>query len=275
MKVALVCCTALSLGLIGCGGASGTTTVSGTSPAAIRSAPAGVATLAFTDIEQLSPAMVSGGASLPTGITASTPTAGTTTYTYANVPAANTGAMSGTVSVVQSGSTYTLTYNLAVPSSTIAGSSEAPVHPETGAAVTGWTYTGSATLTIVPGNTNAATLSVPGIVAAYTDVTTPANNRTYTFTGNLSATWVNNVSATLSGGYAFAQTLPANGVSISVAINQPLNWGPFTTCDFPLAGTLTLTLASGSTTTETATAIFTSTCGQLTLNGATLKLGHH
>ena len=271
MKVGVACCALSVLGLIGCGGASGTTTVSGTDPASIRSSPAGVATLAFADIEKLSPAMVTGPttATLPTGVTAATHN-GTTTFTYVNVPAANTGLMNGTVTVTQAGTTYTLTYDLAGPSSTIATSSGARPLAAAAAAVTGWTYTGSATLT-AEGDT--ATLSVPGIVATYTDGTTAANDKTYTFTASLAASWVNNVSATLSGTYSFAQTLPANGATISVTITTPLGWGPLTTCDYPISGALTLALTGA--TSETATASFNSTCGQLTLDGATLTLGNH
>jgi hypothetical protein len=258
------------LGWIGCGGASGTATVNGTDPASIRSAPAGVATLAFTDIETLTPAMVAGTSPLPTGITTSTPSAGTTRYTYTNVTAANTGKMSGYVDVTYSGNTYTLDYHLAVPSSTIQTASG--VHA-LAAAVTGWTYTGTAQFLL---GTNSANLSVlaPGITAAYTDTTTAANDKSYSFTADLTAQWSGTGSSTTASLYGLYSFTPSTGEAISVTIKQatPLVWT--SACNFPESGTLTLDLMTGSTVTETATAVFSSTCGQITLDGATLTLGN-
>jgi hypothetical protein len=256
MRVGLGCCSLLALGLVSCGGNTGTVTLTGNDPAAMRTAPAGVATLVFMDLEALRPDILASASSLPNGITLSGGT-----YTFNGATAANAGAMTGTIAVAVAGGTYTETFDLTV-TSVLAATATTPATTQR------WSYQGIQVVTV--SGDRAQVRVTPTFTTAFTDSATPANDKSYAFTASLDESWTSNpVRATLTGTYAFSRT----GETISGAIAaDPLVWTP-ATCDFPSSGTLALTLVSTATGTDATTVSFDAGCGQVNIGGGTLALG--
>jgi predicted secreted protein len=263
MRLGLSGLALAALMLVACGGTSGDTQVSGTDPESIQSSPAGVATLQFLDLMALRPDMVASGTTLPAGITASTPGAGVTRYTFAGFTAANTGSISGTVDVTQSGNAFTEIIHLTV-------------FPASGSSATWkWTYDGTQVVT-TSGSTQATYSVSQPIVLVYTATAAspnPANDKTYTYTPEQTVTWTGSgaLSVTLTGSYTVAQTLPAaEAKTIACTVSVPLVVTP-TACRYPAAGTLNLAASAPSN--STATVSFGPACGQVDFNGASLALG--
>jgi hypothetical protein len=279
MKLGLGCCLLVTLGLIACGGTTGSTSVSGDNPAAIKAAPAGVSTLVFMDLELVRPDNLTGATELPTGVTAngalvpqdkvapafqSSPAVNSpinpTTLTFNNCTAANGGVMNGTIVVgwVVAGSTttYTETFNLTVTTTTPAQT---------------WVYAGQQVIAVT-GTT--ASVSVPGAIAAtFTDNTvTPAAVKVYQFTipAPLAVDWTLPSHITLSGEYEI--NLPSVE-TVTVTLQPALIWDSAVPCNYPIGGTLTLDLVSAATGTDSTTVVFSSTCGAVTLAGVNFNLG--
>lgn len=271
MKLPMGLSLLATLLVLGCAAKSTESGVTGTDPAAMRNAPAGVATLVFMDLQTVRPdalptqvALPPNGEAMALVAAATAPSCATstvagnvTTYTF-NCKAANTGSLTGTLAVTttKSGTStvYAEVFNL---TSTIDASHK-------------WQYTGNQTITV--GNA-IGTLTVTAqnpITAAYTDSAVPANSKSYAFTAALSGNWATSGRFALTGSYGFART----GETITVAISQadPLVWT--TGCDYPSSGTLGLTLVD-SFGTATTSAVFGPTCGQVTIGGGTLSLGGH
>lgn len=259
------------LALVGCGGTSGDTTVSGTDASSIQSAPAGVATLQFLDLMVLRPDMVSSGTALPTGVTASTPSAGMTRYAFADVPSANAGTLNGTIDITSVAAGGTTTYTEAIHLTDV---------PK-GSTTTSWVYDGVQQVAVA-GSQAVYSLPTGGqpISLSYADSTNATNDRTYTYTPSpdpanlpLTLSWSGSGSAltvTVTGKYLVAQTVPASEAKVLTSTISPaIVWTP--ACKYPTSGTLTLTI---STSPSTATVDFnTGTCGQVNINGAKVTLG--
>ena len=269
MKFGLGCCLLVTLGLVSCGGTSGSATLSGDNPAAIKAAPAGVSTTVFVDLELIRPDNLTGASSnLPSGITASPALAlvdqaasgpqfspqvviPNRTYTFTNVKAADGGLINGTI-VVTPVSPYQETFNLTVTTGTPGQS---------------WTYTGSQTVTVT-GTTATVTVNA---TAAYADTNSPANNRTWLVTTSpqLNFDWTSPSDIKLGGAYKLA----SGPETITVTLSPSLAWNStVTTCYYPFSGTMTLDLVNG-TLTDSTTVVFSSTCGQVTIGGVTFNLG--
>jgi hypothetical protein len=243
--------------------------VNGTDPNAIRNAPAGVSVLVFMDLEGIRPDQLQSGAgaNLP-GCVQSSAVAGGTAYPFNNCTAANTGVLTGTVTVTGpvpgtgSAVTYTEAFNLAV-TTTLANN-----------ATQTWTYTGNQLVTI-SGTTAKVTLANPAapIQAAFADSATPANDVSYLFTpNNLTEDMSDPTRLALSGGY---ELVGSNGNTITCTIPpaDPLVWTPAGPCkDVPASGSLTLNLSNPPVTDQT-TASFDYGCGNLNINGVTIELG--
>lgn len=263
------------LGLVACGGTTNQTTVNGTSPDALKSSPAGVASLVFLDLESVRPdalptyaplpggeslGLVQGSAPIAAGCSSlSTATAGntvTTTITFGpTCTAANGNTLTGTVIVTFSltdpltGQNHSIAYNLTSKDST---------------GTKTWTYQGTRLVSI---NQTAKTahVTVPTgttFTAAFTDSTTPQNNKTYTYTPNLYFAW-GGTQATLWGSYSFTQGTTT--ISATMPQTSPLTWT--TGCCYPISGTISLTTGSAQ-----ANAVFGPNCGDLALNGGKITL---
>jgi hypothetical protein len=257
MKVGLGVCALLTLGLIACGGATGSTSVTGDTPAALRTAPAGVATFVFMDLEALRPDLLAQGGKLG-GITPTTLN-GVTTYNLANYTAANGGAAAGTIQVSVSGTTFTETFNNVTVTTLVQATATTPATTQR------WTYTGTQVVTVT--DTSAAVSVAPSLTVAFTDSATPANNKTYAYTANLGENWTTN-SFSLTGTYAFTRT----GETISGAIigKNTLVW---TNCEYPSSGTLALGLVGSTAGTDALNVGFGPACGQVTIGGTAVTLG--
>ena len=276
MKLGLSCSTLVLLGMVGC--ASGSSNVTGTDVASIRSSPSGVATIQFLDLVTLRPDMLASATSLPTGITIASgsvvgqatgysqaPTL--TTYQFTHFPTAGGGTMDGTVSVSAlatgpSTTTYTETLALVV---TLSGST-----PPT------WTYTGTQVVSLT-GTLGTFSLQSPDapITMAYADPADASKNKTYTYAPNaalplLTMAW-DGSAVTLSGGFVVKQTLPAAAAkTVTCTIDPSVKWVQGSTCNYPTQGTFNLALASSA---ATATVTFGPDCGTASINGATFPLG--
>jgi hypothetical protein len=283
MKLGLGCCLLVTLGLISCGGTSGSTSVNGDNPNAIKTAPAGVSTLTFMDIELVRPDTLTGASGLPTGVTANgtlspqvekiTPEVGSpapnpATLTFNNVTAANGGVINGSITLgwTTSGATttYTETFN------------NLTVTPAT--AVTpawSWVYSGAQQIAVT-GTT--AIVTTPSVfLASYNPNPVPPNNSsTYQFiissSNPLTVNWTDLSAVSLLGDYQIA--LPTV-FTVTVDLSPALVWNTQSTpsCGYPISGTLSLDLNSATLGNATTTVVFGSTCGQMTISGATLNLG--
>ena len=279
MKLLLGCCSLVLLGMAGCGGDSGSTTVTGTDSASLRVSPAGVSTLVFMDLELVRPDMLANPSGLPGTVSASpgaapairpevSPTlTSPVTLTYSNTPAANGGLINGTVTVAWATAGGTTTYTETFNGLTVA----ATVQENGQSATQTWVYTGVQQVAVTG---TSAVLTVPGsFSAAFSDSLVPAAARTWTFTvpTPLHVVWDSPLTTiSMTGEYAFST--PSVG-TVSVTILPALSWTQGV-CRYPDAGTLTLALASATPGNDaTTTVTFDATCGQVTLGGATLTLG--
>jgi hypothetical protein len=260
MKTVLSLCALTMLGWVACG-SSGSVSTSSDS-VAMRSAPAGMATLAFLDLEaSLRPDALTGAitpsATLPTGVTAS-PSGATTTFTFANSPAASTGALNGTIAVTVaagSGSTvFTEVFNL---TDALDGTRS-------------WHYTGTQTVTLTGSSATVAVLPATAIHVAFTDTGTPSNNKSFVFSPALAMTWDGTGRFTLDGSYGFAGPGPET-ITASIAPSAPMMWTA--SCGYPVSGTLNLVLSTPAVPSDATTAAFGPVCGQMTLGGGTITLG--
>ena len=278
MKVELGWCTLAMLGLVGCGN-SGTAVVN-SNPTNIKSAPAGVATLGFLDLEGSVRADV-----LPTTVAASvTPLAGAEvaqaqreaaasslpaciqmtqsgnvfTYTFTSCVAANGGTLNGTVVATQTVSGSSLVYTMVFNLTSVVDASHK------------WVYTGSQVATISGTQGTLTSPAAGAIQAAYTDATNTANNITYTFIPMLTVNWATKGSVWVDGTYSFSQT-GGQTITVTVPAATPLT---FTTgCNYPTAGTLNLALTNSPAGNANATAIFGPACGTVSIDGASINVG--
>jgi hypothetical protein len=272
MKLGLGCCLLVTLGLVSCGGTTGSATLSGNNPAAIKTAPAGVSTLVFMDLELIRPDNLTGQTALPAGVTSIlvpfdaprfTPQIGSgiEVLTFTNVKAADGGLINGTIDVAWTTlagvTTYVETFNLTVA---------------TGTAGQSWAYTGTQQVAVTAAANTAVVTIPPSITAAYTDTNTPANNKTYAVTilNPLTVDWSNANAISLSGQYQLAV---AGVETIQVTLAPSLMWNSSVPCFYPFSGTLTLDLNSVATGTDSTTVVFSSTCGQVTIGGVNFNLG--
>jgi hypothetical protein len=266
MKVGLTMGLLGILGLAGCGGASGGVTVNGGDSISIRIAPAGTSLMVFLDLEGLRPDQVQAGiqATLPECVLPAA-AGGSTTFRYNQCKAANTGVLTGTVTVTGpvagTGAieTYTEAFNLTVTTTL----------PDNATQV--WNYTGSQ-LVSFNGAIAKVALANPlaPIQAVYRDSATPANDITYEFTPNLTEDTSDPSRLTMAGGFNLVGSDNAT-ITCAIVAGSPLVWLP-AACTFPSSGNLTLSLAGGGSTDQTAAA-FGSGCGLLDLGGALVPLG--
>ena len=272
MKLGLGCGLLVTLGLVSCGGTTGSATLSGDNPAAIKAAPAGVSTLVFMDLELIRPDNLTGQTALPTGVSVGpAPTlagqfqpqiiGGSETLNFASVKAADGGLINGTIAVswtaIAGVTTYVETFNLTVATGTPGRS---------------WAYTGTQQVAVTTAAKTAVVTIPSNITAAYTDTTTPANNRTYlvTILNHLTVDWSNPSAISLGGKYQ----LNVPGVeTIQVTLAPSLMWNSSVPCTYPFSGTLTLDLDSVATGLDSTTVVFSSTCGQVTIGGVAFNLG--
>lgn len=267
--------SALLMVLVGCGGAKSEATVSGTDPQSISTSPAGVATLAFVDLEggyrldqlptavqnpmgdalmlEAGPAPVGGCTSAATTLNGTT---ATTTVTFTNCASASGATLNGTLvlQATTSGSTrsVTTTYDLTTLDTT--GKKK-------------WTYVG-AKLSTINTLTKQATVTVPtggsGVAVTYTDGDNSANNKAYVYAPNLTLNWATPGQFKVWGSYTFTQN--ATSVLGTIQATEPLVW-VYGSCCYPVSGTLTLATGGLS-----AKAVFGPACGALILNGADITL---
>ena len=257
------------MGLVACGANSGTTTVND-DPATIRSAPAGIATLGFLDIEgsirpTALPASVTPSAQAPaTGASCITSSQKlyVTTYTFTNCVSANAGTLNGTIIATGSlsGSSLVFTEVLNLTSALDATHS--------------WQYTGTQTVTVTGDTATVTAAAATAIQAVYTDTGTPANNKTFTFMPMLSMNWVPGGTFNLDGSYTFTQSAgPSIGEVISVTMDPstPLAWT--SGCGYPGSGTMSLALSNSPAGNAAATAVFGPACGTVAIDGASITVG--
>lgn len=276
MNLKLGWCTLAMLGLVACGGnKSGTVEVTD-DPVAMRSAPAGTATLAFLDLQtSLRPDALPAAVALPPSETAfglvaasalpgciQPSTAGNvTTYTYTNCKAANSGTLNGTVTVTLAppagGTTvYTEVFNLTSALD----------------ATRSWHYTGTQTITITGSTATVTSVPASAINVAFTDSLTPANSKTYVFTPAITMNWSVAGRFVMDGSYSFTRA-GAETISVHVTPADPLTWT--TGCDYPTSGTLALSLTGAVTGSASTTAVFGPACGRVAISGGVLNLGSH
>jgi len=267
MKFGLGCFFLVVMGMVSCGGTTGSATLSGDNPAAIKAAPAGVSTLVFMDLELVRPDVLAGDSPLPTGVSLSPPPGlvaqaasgtqfspqipSTRTYYFTNVKAADGGLINGTITVTL-GPSYGETFNLTVTTGTPGQS---------------WAYTGTQSVTVT-GTTATVTVNA---TAALTDTNIPANDKTWTVTtpSSLNVDWTTLSDVTLGGAYRLA----SGPETITVTLQPSLAWNStVATCYYPFSGTMTLDLVNG-TLTDSTTVVFSSTCGQVTIGGVAFNLG--
>jgi hypothetical protein len=265
MSIRIPAATALMLGLVACSSTSSPqVTVQNTDPASLKVSPAGVATIAFTDLETIRPdnlASVAAGGSCMTV----TPTSLTTfKYTFNSCRSANGGLMTGTVTVTATG-TSTLV--------------DSAVYDLTVTDATGtWHYTGTK-VTTINASAKTATVGVPTgqpFTVTFSNATDATRNKAWTYTPNLQADWSDANAVKFWGNYTFQQTLPAGDtLSATIAQPAPLTWT--TGCTFPSSGVLSLSLPPASAEIRFNTSITDPTmqlgCGVITINGYRLTLG--
>jgi len=290
MKLVLGCGLLVTLGLVSCGGTSGSTTVSGNDPASIKAAPAGVSTLTFMDLELVRPDNLAGSSALPTGVRASllpgtvplaTPgapealvqplalTTSPATLTFTNCKAANGGVINGTIVVTwppaQNGvTTFTEAFHLTVtPTTNVATPAQT------------WVYQGQQVVA-VNSSLQTATLTMPApgaanaITATFTDNTvSPAAVKVYQVsTDGLTVNWSVPGVTTLAGDYKVAQ---GSVEAVTVTLGPPLTWTA--ACGYPTSGTLTLGLVSATLGNDSTTVVFGPACSQMTIAGVNFTLG--
>jgi len=277
MKIGLGLGALLTMGLIGCGGNSGSTAVTGTGSTSVEVSPAGVATLSFMDLEAVRPDLLaSASATLPSGITFNP---GTSTYSF-NGSAANAGAFNGTISFTAASGVYTETFDLTTTKA-VAATASNPNPTQT------WVYSGTQVITVVAsGSSNTATFATPKgpITAVLTDTsTTPSTVKTYTFTPSsdpsqpLTETWtgVHPTQVTLGGSYAFKQLVLGQPVAtLACAMNPSLTWIPASCAGYPNSGTLNISYTGLGVISETTGVTFGPACGEVAFDGASITLGH-
>jgi len=268
MTMRWVVLSALAVGLVGCGGAKTSATVTGTDESSIQSSPAGAATVAFVDIETVRPddasldpapaAQVTDASALPAVVGCrtvqvnTTSTTRTVTITFNQCPASNGWLLNGTLTFsapITKPGHYTVVHQ---------------VHSLDATGTKGWNYTGTKLVTIdLVGRT--ASISLPAgttLTAAYHDSQNTSKNRTYQYVPDLSASWTLAGQFSLSGSYTFAQD---GGTTLAATITSPLVWT--SGCCSPTQGTLTLSAGN-----SLANAVFGPNCGDLKINGTKLPL---
>jgi hypothetical protein len=265
MSIRIPVTTALMLGLVACSSTSSPqVTVQNTDPASLKVSPAGVATIAFTDLETIRPDNLASVAVGGSCITV-TPTSLTTfKYTFNGCRSASGGTMTGTVTVTTTGT------------STIVDSA---VYDLTVTDATGtWHYTGTKVTTITV-SAKTATIGVPTgqpFTVAYQNAADASKNKAWTYAPSLQADWSNANAVKFWGSYTFQQTQPAGDtLTATIAQATPLTWT--TGCTFPSSGVLTLSLPPASAEIRFNTSITDPTmqlgCGVITINGYRLTLG--
>ena len=280
MKAGLAWATLAMLSLVACTAKSSGQTSLSADPAAMRSSPAGVATLSFLDLETsvradalpVAESLPPQGDAYGFTVKHSAPSCSVSgvvgnvaTYTFTSCTAASTGVLNGTVVVT-----------LTVPSVGTTVCSEVFDLVSTLSPTQSWKYTGTQTVTIQGSVATVTDTPLTAIQAAFTDTATPANDKTYIFTPALTMDWSMAGSLVVNGSYSFAQvagdtvTVTLAPVLPSVAAD-PLVWS--TGCSYPSSGTLAISLADPITGTASTTAVFGPTCGQMTLGGGSLTLG--
>jgi len=263
MSLRLLLGSAVTLGLVACGGTANQTSITGNDPDSLKSSQAGVATLVFLDIEGgLRPdnitnaSSTSGACPQVTGPTIDPTThVSTSTFTYGGngttCAAANGNSLTGTVTMTFNPTllppAYSLTYNL-----TSTNSAQPTRY---------WTYIGTRSIALNAAGTGAHVTVDPGFIVAYTDSANTKNNQSYTYDASLDYSWGNG-SVTLSGAYSFTQ----GSMAVLVSMPSGLTWS--SGCCYP-TGTLNL---SSSVSSAEINAVFGPTCGNLTLNGGQLSL---
>ncbi len=265
MSIRTYSATALVLGLVAC---SGTTTpvvaVQNTDQASLKVSPAGVATIAFTDLETIRPDTLASGTSGSSCISVFPLSFSSFKYTFNGCRSANGGTMTGTVTVTTSGTTTVV--NTAVYAVTVTDS--------TGS----WHYTGTK-LTTVNTAAKTASIAVPAgqpFGVAFTHATDATKNKTWAYVPSLQADWSSATATKFWGTYTFQQTLPL-GDTLTATIPQatPLTWT--SACAFPISGVLNLSLPPASAEIRFDTSITDTSvqqgCGVATINGYRLMLG--
>ena len=275
MIKALGWCSLVLVGGVGCGGNSGSATLQN-DPVAMRAAPAGLATLAFLDLEtSLRPDVLPVATALPatggaTGMTAigSLPscvqvsTVGlVTTFSYSHGTGAGSGDLSGTIQATLAlpsvGTTvYTQVFNLTSVLD----------------ATRSWHYQGTQTLTIIGATATVSVVPATAINVVYSDSGTPANSRTYVFTPDLNMSWAVPGRFLLNGSYGFVCT-GGDSITATIPVGSPLTWT--LGCDYPSSGTLALALSGPVTGKASTSAVFGPGCGQMTISGGMITLGSH
>ena len=280
MNAGLGWCTLAMLGLVACTAKSSGETSVTNDPAAMRSSPAGVATLGFLDLESSIPAdalptavplppqgdaigLVS-KSTLPNCIQSSI-LANVVTYSFTGCTAASTGVLNGTVAVT-----------VTIPSVGTTVCTEVFNLVSTLTATQSWHYTGTQTVTIVGSTATVTDVPLTAIQAAFTDTVTPANDRTYIFKPALTMNWAVAGNLVLDGSYTFtrvgAETITVTLAPVIASVpSDPLTW--VTGCSYPTAGTLAIDLTGSLGGNASTTAVFGPTCAQMTLGGGAILLG--
>lgn len=257
--------TALMLGLVACSSTSSPqVTMQNTDPASLRVSPAGVATIAFTDLETIRPDNLALGTAGGSCITVAQVSLTTFMYTFNSCRSANGGLMTGTVTVATAGTGIIV---------------DSAVYDLTVADATGtWHYTGTKVITI-DATANTATVGVPAgqpFTVAFQSATDATKNKTWTYTPNLQADWSNANAVKFWGSYTFQQTQPA-GDTLTATIAQVAPLTLTTGCSFPNAGVLSLSLPPTNAEIRFNTSITDPAlqlgCGVITINGYRLTLG--
>lgn len=263
MSIRTQVATALMVGLVGCSSnSSPQVTVQNTDPASLKVSPAGVATIAFTDLETIRPDNLASGTSGSGCITVTPTGLSSFKYTFNGCKSASGGTMSGTVTITASGTSTIV--DSAVYDLTVTDASGT------------WHYSGTK-VTTINSTAKTATITVPQpFTVAFQSASDASKNKAWSYTPNLQADWSNSNAVKFWGIYTFQQTQPAGDtLTATIAQSTALTWT--TGCNFPSSGVLDLSLPPASAEIRFDTSITDTTvqqgCGVITINGYRLTLG--
>jgi hypothetical protein len=255
----------LALGLLRCSPISSPrVTVKNTDAASLKVSPAGMATMAFTDLHVIRPDQLAYGFSNCQCVSTAVNSPTEFTFTFNGCPSARGGTMEGTVKVSASGTdavVFTAVYDLTVLD-------------QDGT----WHYSGTQ-WTALHQPPQPATLTVPEdrpFKVAFEHATDATKSKTWSLTANMQVDLSELNGIRLWGSYAFQQTQPV-GDTVTASIDKatPVTWAAG--CIYPNSGVLNLSLPPAYAEIRINTSIADPSvrigCGVITINGYPLTLG--
>lgn len=255
----------LALGLLGCSPiASPQVKVKNTDAASLKVSPAGMATLAFTDLQVIRPDQLAHSSSSCPCVSLAVNNLTEFMFTFDGCQSANGGQMSGTVKVSASRTdavVFAAIYDLTVLDSD--GT---------------WHYSGTQWTTIreLP---QPSSITVPEdhpFRVTFEHATDTTKSKAWSLTAAMQAKLSELNGVSLWGTYAFQQTQPVGDtVTASIDEGTPATWAPG--CIYPNSGVLKLSLPPAHAEIRINTSITDPSirkgCGVITINGYPLTLG--